>query len=177
MQFVVRSKSPVSVTACLKDLGEFLDSVALKAGYPLGQCAQGSRTVHGKCPAGRDALFPAGGRFPTHGSQWAEADPKTLQDHRRRPNLWTDDEAPRATHHSFCHSARTALTLDLFSALWRGMFARIEHDFGRKGRVRQPHARKLPGDRCGETAFGGRRPSISERSRKSVTSWLHHRGD
>ena len=106
MQFVVSSESPVNVIDCLKDLREFLDSVAPKTGYlpfveRIRQVQQGSRTVYEKCPAGRDALFPAGGRFPTHGSQWAEADPKTLQDHRCRPNLWTDDEAPCATDHFF----------------------------------------------------------------------------
>ena len=34
MQFVVSSESLVNVTDCLKDLREFLDSVAPKAGYP-----------------------------------------------------------------------------------------------------------------------------------------------
>ncbi len=134
MQIVMSSESELNVTSCLQELGVYLDAVAPKAGYP--PFAERIRQVHKDhalaIESARQVVLP-GARpvddFP-HFDRHAQKEifARCVRTH-------VDEKSGRAmkTHAgllmAFYHEVRTVLTLDLFSELWRGMFARMREEF------------------------------------------------
>ncbi len=134
-QIVMSSESEVNVQACLEDLGNFLDSVAPKHGFP--KFAERIRQVHKDhalaLETARRSVLP-GSRTVDDFPHFDRHGQKEIPARCTATHVEESSGKTVKTHASlivaFYHEARTAVSLDLFSALWRGMFSRITYEFG-----------------------------------------------
>ena len=134
MLFIVSSESEINCTNCIKDMGTFLDFACPRPGYaPFVERVRQLHKDHAlSLETAREQSLPNArpvddfAHFDRNGQTEI---PKRCTVIER--NESTGKTTKKHAQHiiQFYHDARTLITLDLFSALWRGMFARISMDF------------------------------------------------
>ncbi len=135
MQILMGTETEVNVSAALEEVATFYDKVAAKVGFP--RFSERVIQVHKdhalSLETARQSVLP--GARPV--DDFSHFDRHALKEVPARCTVTHADAVSGKTlktHASrivaFYHEARTLLTLDLFSELWKGMFARMEEDFG-----------------------------------------------